>query len=528
MAKKVDSAIEDSKQVVRPGPQLSLSDPTDFGVGPVDYNLDDYGGLGYFYRGKPVADLAGVVDHIDSGASQDVSDGVITYAFFDHVHALGQNNNPHLGEGAGYTPFSEAQKDTARDSVGQWDDLIAPTFVEVEPGPGASTWGQNAADIWLANTSTGPAQAWAYYPGYSQQYARISGDVWIADPAYNGSNLWLEFNGYGATTLIHELGHTIGLSHPGAYNGAAATTYLGQAEYAQDSEQYSIMSYWAPAETGANVLNWGLLFYGNAQTPMLHDVYVAQQKYGADLTTRTGDTVYGFNSNADRDVFHFDLNEWPNVTIWDAGGNDTLDFSDFYGGTVINLNDGQFSSGGMGAPSAAEVNAARVDLYDRTGLYAPPTTDASITATLAAFQANAAAKIGGDFGWGGVLATEYNNISIAYGAEIENAIGSAYRDIIVTNEQDNVLTGNAGADVFIFQDGHNYVTETFENGGFDTITDFDVGVDIVDLRYLGFNVDSDVYVSGNVLGIVIDGDGSIDQSIAFANLAGVPFGDIYV
>jgi serralysin len=528
MAKK-NSIVDDEDHVVRPGPELeiSLSSLTAGLPGRLDFNLDDYAGLGLTYRGKEIADLDRVVEQIDSGRAQDVSDGVITYAFFDHVTSVGLNNNPSFGEGPGYVPFSEAQKDTARTSVELWDDLVDVEFVEVEPGPGASSWGKNEADIWLANTSTGPAQAWAYFPGYTQQYERVSGDVWIADPEDNGSNNWLGFNGYGATTLIHELGHAIGLSHPGAYNGAGATNYDNQAEYAQDSEQYSIMSYWAPAETGANVLNWGLLFYGNAQTPMLHDVYVIQQKYGVDTTTRTDDTVYGFESTADRDVFDFSLNEYPNVTIWDAGGEDTLNFSGFYGGTVINLNDGQFSSGGAGAPSAAEVNANRAELLVETGITSGTVTDASVAATLVSFQNNAAGKIGGDFGWDGVLATEYNNISIAYGADIENAVGSDYRDIIVSNELDNEMTGNAGSDVFVFQDGHNYVTEAFENGGEDTILDFEVGVDIVDLSYLGIDGGSQLTITDNYLGIDIDGDGTIDQGITFANLAAVPEPDIH-
>ena len=35
-----------------------------------------------------------------------------------------------------------------------------------------------------------------------------------------------------------------------------------------------------------------------------HDILAAQIMYGADMTTRTGDTTYGFNSNAGRD--HYD------------------------------------------------------------------------------------------------------------------------------------------------------------------------------------------------------------------------------
>ncbi|WP_338245156.1 M10 family metallopeptidase C-terminal domain-containing protein [Aurantiacibacter hainanensis] len=495
-----------------------------------DFNLDDYAGLGFTFGGKTIADLDQVVTQIDSGNAINTSGGKITYTFLKEGQDLiGLYNNPDYGftAGEGLAAFTDAQIAEARDSIALWDDLVAPEFVE-KNGRGA--------DIQFAN-STDPAQAYAYYPEYypgnkngftKAQGYKFFGDVFVADPSVNGSNAWLDFNGYGATTLIHELGHAIGLSHPGAYNGAGATTYANQAEYAQDTEQYTIMSYWAPNITGANILNWDLLFFGNAQTPMLHDVYVIQQKYGADPTTRVGDTVYGYNSTADRDVFDFSSNSFPNVTIYDAGGEDTLDFSGFFGGTVINLNDGQFSSGAEAPPTAAEVNQNRLDLFEETGVFAPATvTDASLANTLASYQNNSASKIAGDFGWGGVRATAYDNISIAYGTEIENAVGSDYRDIIVTNELDNTLTGGAGSDVFVIQDGGNYLIESFENGGTDTITDFEAGVDILDLSWLGLDGDSIQTEDGNALLIDIDGDGSIDQTVIFENLDYVPQADIF-
>ena len=62
---------------------------------------------------------------------------------------------------------------------------------------------------------------------------------------------------------------------------------------------------------------------------MLDDIAAVQAMYGADLTTRTGDTTYGFHSTADRDVFDFYTNINPFLTIYDAGGHDTLDLSGF-------------------------------------------------------------------------------------------------------------------------------------------------------------------------------------------------------
>ena len=51
--------------------------------------------------------------------------------------------------------------------------------------------------------------------------------------------------------------------------------------------------------------------------------------YGAATSTRTGDTVYGFNSNAGA-VFNFgNYTSAPALTIYDSGGADTLDCSGY-------------------------------------------------------------------------------------------------------------------------------------------------------------------------------------------------------
>ncbi|WP_337828268.1 M10 family metallopeptidase C-terminal domain-containing protein [Pseudonocardia sp. TMWB2A] len=449
---------------------------------PVEFNLDDYAGLGFTYRGKPIADLDRVFDQIDSGRQLKITgNNTITYTFLDLNHLTGLYNNPNNGftAGNGVNPFSATQRAEARQSIQFWDDLIAPTFVE-KNGMGA--------DIVMAN-SADPAQAYAYYPGTKGW--KFQSDVFIADPNLNWTNNWLGFNGYGATTLIHELGHAIGLSHPGAYNGAAATTYAGQAEYAQDSEQYTIMSYWSPSETGARVVDWSTFLNGNAQTPMLHDIYVIQQKYGADLTTRTGDTVYGFNSNAGRDVFDFSSNKFPNVAVYDAGGNDTFDFSGFNASTFIDLHAGSFSSAAQAVPTLAEINANRAALTqiaDGAQTFGA-LTQASVDATANSYMNAIANAIAADTGVTGVRATAYDNIAIAYGTIIENAIGGSARDVIWGNEVANKLDGRGGDDVLNGFEGADTLTGgtgkdifQFSHAEFgDRITDFVSGTDKIDL-----------------------------------------------
>src|SRR5258708_33349375 len=133
---------------------------------------------------------------------------------------------------------------------------------------------------------------------------------------------------------MHEIGHSLGLSHPGAYDAGngGSITYANNAEYSLDNRQYSIMSYFGGYAPGVGWQQDGT--YSNwlySETPMVDDVAAIQAIYGADMTTRTGDTTYGFHSNAGRDVFDFTVNTHPIVTIWDAGGDKKLHRSGYLG-----------------------------------------------------------------------------------------------------------------------------------------------------------------------------------------------------
>jgi Ca2+-binding RTX toxin-like protein len=436
--------------------------------------------VGTTIRGNPVlqhgANVPGTVRwQLDSGMQQDTSDGIITYGFASTRHALGLNNHPGFGEGRGYTPFTDAQKAAARISIANWDDLISAKFVEVPQGPGASAYGKQTTDIMLANTFSGPAQAWAYYPGYGNQYKRVAGDVWIADPRFNGSNAQLEPGQYGLQTLNHELGHALGLSHPGEYNfgddqdgdGVAdPITYEGDAFYFQDSNQYSIMSYFDSYETGAQPVDWNLMRFVYPSTPMIDDVFVIQQKYGADMTTRTGNTTYGFNATDDvkNDAMRFDAGEMATVfTIWDAGGDeDTLDLSGFYTPSIIDLREGAFSSaGGFGAynPAQAALNVDALTKEQYLAYVNAANVAEGLAVRTAAYDLYFGGRTGVNEGIAWNLITDSvgkylmeQNIGIAYGTIIENAIGGAGNDRINGNQAQNDFRGNGGADTFIIAD----------------------------------------------------------------------------
>lgn len=349
----------------------------------------------------PNLTLQQVLNQLNSGELW--SSNTITYSFPTTTANMFTD-----GEEGGFSPLSNVQITFAEYALTGWDELIAATFAE-------STGKTN---IEFGNTTTGIEYAHAYFP--------TTGTVWF-NPDYRDLKTPV-LGEYGYSTFIHEIGHALGLNHMGEYNGSGNWA----PESYQDSTVLSIMSYFGPdqgSDDGKNVIMWadwvkGGITYG-AQTPMLNDIMALQAMYGADTTTRTGATIYGFNSNVTgsaANFFNFDINENPILCIYDSSGNDTLDLSGYSSNSRISLVAGSFS-----------------DANEMT-----------------------------------------NNISIAYSAVIENAVGGKGNDTITGNDVANILTGGrgndainggAGNDTAVFSGAYADYTITSTGTGSYTVTD---------------------------------------------------------
>jgi serralysin len=486
--------------------------------------LDDF--AGGVFRDKPVYTLDQIADQLDYGTA--IPGRTITYSFLDTPTATGLYNRPLYQEsgftmGAGYSPMSEAERAAARLAIQAWDDLIPQRFVEKE-GAGV--------DIELANTSTNfPGSAGlGWFPQFEGAPVgpRFQSDVWITSTGWTHD--WLSYGSYGFQVLVHELGHTLGLLHPSHYGAGQGANYVDSAIFAQDSQMFSVMSYFNGNETGNLVLDPRTSFFVSPQTPMVHDVVAIQAKYGADLATRVGDTVYGFNTSNPGSMFDFGGNRTPYLTIYDAGGNDTLDLSGANGSVLIDLRPGSFSSF-MARPTLAEANAEILALNALTdaGFGDLPLwgSQADYDGFLDFLSGIVEGGVFALTGVAGVRPLAFQNIAIAYGTTIENAIGGGSRDYLVGNDAANRLLGAGGDDVLNGLGGDDTLSggagaDEFRFtalGGADRITDY-----VLDADYLNLSeIDADAAAPGNQAFVIV---GAFTQSPGQAVLSYSLSGDI--
>ncbi len=285
-----------------------------------------------------------------------------------------------------------------REALATWENVANIDFVEVASA--------SISDVWFWQGTNAQAQGalgWSQIPGYNSTE--------VLSAVFNGqasswSSAGLAKGGYGFLTLVHEIGHMIGLAHP--HDGGSAwdaTVFPGvEAAFGDYGDAnlnqgvYTTMSYNAGWPAGLNdpvSENWGL-----QATPMALDIAAIQSIYGANTTFASGNNVYYLPTYNGGGAY------WS--CIWDTGGIDTISNFGSNGRAIIDLNAATAGSGGGGRMSYA---------YDSAG---------SIV---------------------------HGGYTIARGVVIENAIGGNGNDTLIGNAAANRLEGGIGRDTLDGQGG---------------------------------------------------------------------------
>ncbi len=373
-------------------------------------------------------------------------------AFLKYLGALQRSITPAIAGGTLVINVTELNdhpeyKAAAIGALTMWSSVTPLKFQIVDNAP----W--NSATQWMQVVSPELGEANDGSAFSANRFVSIGQRFHDTEPNKT------DIGGYVFDSFIHEFGHEFGLNHPGLYNyggpGGVQINYLNNATWIYDRQQYSVMSYFDGIDVGEDT-RW------SAATPLMADIEAVIRRFfstvDADgnrtyqtINLNTGDNTYGFNSTQyGYALTSSGMQHDVGFVIHDTGGNDTIDFSGSTSGTILDLRAGQFSS----------VNGHN----NNVSIFAGHNADQ----------------------------TEYY---------IETGIGSAYADIIIGNDSDNMLDGRAGGDSMsggggddtYFVDSADDVVRELAGGGNDTIYVLNSGIDLGAVA----NVENIIYVGGS-------------------------------
>jgi hypothetical protein len=371
---------------------FAFQDTTTFAdTGDANLNAMVLGGTNYWWR-----DTAGTVATSDAQIKTGVyalGDGSSKQSFtYSFMTALPAGNTADSNNFRGMT---DAQKAGVRLAFDYLSSIINATFTESnEAGQADINFGTN-------NQTSKGSSGYANVPNGSGDHP-----VYLfLDNSPGNTNTTMTQGSYGWQTLIHEIGHTLGLKHPGNYNASGGTMPGPFLPKALDSRLYTLMSYNNPAgslEVTSATLPSGATRYTsstvNASTYMMFDMAALQFMYGVG----TGQGI------SDYQVTSFSA-DWSGMqTLW-MPEDGVMDASAVNNANIIDLRAGAFSS---------------INVIPK-----------SITDSFPTSLKTAATYMG------------LNNVGLAYGSQVTTAKGGSVGDVFYTSAAADVaIDGGDGND----------------------------------------------------------------------------------
>jgi len=417
------------------------------------------------------------------------TDPIINYLAVGNWNEVGGGGPHHYNVVPGGTltadisALNNAEQQFARAALAVWTEASGINF-------SISTTHLASAKITFDNTQSGAytSSSWngsgiTTHSTVNIQTSWIYGDTTIGNRGAGNA----VYDSYSMQTYVHEIGHALGLGHPGNYNGTA--TYPVDALYANDSWQSTIMSYFSQSENYTTVGYDGVTgaSYVYILTPQLADVQAIHSIYGLPNNAHTGNTTYGVNSNAG-DVLDkvVGFSSPVSFTITDSSGVDTINFSNYNANQNIVLREGAISDvqGGIGNMMIA---------FDT--IIENATSGGGNDILLGNTGKNMLHGGGGADVLVGGLARDHlfgdaGNDELRGGRGNDVLKGGGGNDILRGGLGIDVMTGGTGADTFIFR---RTVDFSQAAGSSDSITDFSHGLDSIKLNGDGF-----AYGVGNI------------------------------
>lgn len=370
----------------------------------------------------------------------------------DYVGGEPQNN---------FEPVNATQRDAVRDALDNVSAVCNLTFVETSDADAGEATLRFASSDRLGT-------AWAYFPAETDE----AGDTWFNNSS--GAFDDPQPGNYADLTVMHEVGHALGLKH------AHETTGNGAMSSDRDSHEYTVMSY--RSYIGADPY-WGLTneTWGFPQTLMMYDIAALQEMYGANFDTNSGDTTYSWDPNTGELSIDGVGQGAPGanrvfMTVWDGNGNDTYDLSNYTTRVRIDLRPGEWTT-------TSEVQRANL-------------------------------------GDGNIARGNVANSLLYHGdtrSLIENAVGGSANDTLIGNEASNVLDGRGGRDTVVLAGTRADYVFAGTTANF-TATGFGATDTLVNVEFVRFAGDNTTYSAAGVL------SGTADQHRDSARASDLPLG----